>query len=293
MQLEEAAIRVDGARSRDDPESVLGEARHRHVADDSAALVEELRVRDRPDRAVDACAAHALEHVELRELELPEGGHVEDPRTLAHRGVLDREAVVPRRPHPAAGLALFLPGRARRVPRLVPVGALPAVLRPEDGAERFVPRVKRGEPLRPARLGHVQRVPQPVVVLVDLAPARGREGDVSVWPAEAPRPVRLDVHLGLAGGDELGQRLPEPSSAAEAVQRQPRREPETAHAGHRAEQRIPVGRHRVGMADEPRHACLVEEREAPHRACHQLREALVVGRQRTGAVIPRHAVLPA
>ena len=59
------------------------------------------------------------------------------------------------------------------------------------------------------------------------------------------------------------------------------------------EQRVAVGRHRVGVADERHDARVLEEREPPHGPRHELGEALVVGRERAGAVIPGDAVHPA
>ena len=91
----------------------------------------------------------------------------------------------------------------------------------------------------------------------------------------------------------LGERAAQPAGPAEAVQRQPGREPEAAHARHRAEQRVAVGRHRVRMADERGHTGVVEEREPSHRSCHQLLEPGVVGWKHSRAVLPRHAVVPA
>ena len=80
---------------------------------------------------------------------------------------------------------------------------------------------------------------------------------------------------------------PKPFSDSPAASQKPRTLEQLA------EQRVAVRRHRVGMADERRHAGVVEEREAPHRAGHQRREALVIGREHARAVLPRHAVLPA
>ena len=192
--------------------------------------------------------------------------------------MLDGDAVVGRRaapPERALLLACAAPGLARAEV----VGALPAVLAAEDGAELLEPSVQRAEAPRPARLGDVARVALPVVVLVDLARAGGSEVGIAIGAAEAPRPVRLHVDLGRAGRHELGERLPEPAGASEAVQRETRCEPEATHARHRAEQWVPVGRHRVRMTDERGHTGVVEEREPPRRSVHQLLEPRVVGRE--------------
>ena len=80
---------------------------------------------------------------------------------------------------------------------------------------------------------------------------------------------------------------PKPLSDRPAATQNPRT------PGHRPEQRVGVGRHRVRMADEPDRLGVGEEREAADRAGHQRREPFVVGRQRAGRVLPRHAVDPA
>ena len=206
--------------------------------------------------------------------------------------VLDRDAVVPRRACPT-DRSLILAGETGRLARTEVLGALPAVLRPEHRSERFEPPVQRAQAPRSSRLRDVERVAEPVVVLVDLARSRRGEVGVAVRAAEAPRPVRLDVDLGLPFGDELGERLAQAARAPEAVQREPGGGPEPVHPRHRPEQRVAVGGHRVGVADEGDHTRVLQEREAANGAGHQLLEPGVVRRQRLRAVLPRHAVLPA
>ena len=130
MQLEESAVAVDGACAGDDAEALLAEPRHGHVADDAAALVEQLRVDDRTDRPVDAVAAHAVEQAERirsSHLELAERRQVDDADPFPHRRVLDGDPVVERRPGPTER-ALILTCAPPRLARAEVVGALPAVL---------------------------------------------------------------------------------------------------------------------------------------------------------------------
>ena len=105
VQLEEAAVAVDRAGARDDAEAIVREPRHGHVADDAAALVEQLRVDDRADRLVDPVVADALEqrraHPAPETSSLPNDVMSMIPTPLAHRRVLDRDAVVVRRPSPS------------------------------------------------------------------------------------------------------------------------------------------------------------------------------------------------
>ena len=100
VQPEPAEVGVDGPGARDDPEALRLETGHRHVADDAAAVVEELRVDDRAGRAVDAVVTDALEQARRTgtgDLDLPERAHVDDAGALAYGRVLGGDEVVIRR----------------------------------------------------------------------------------------------------------------------------------------------------------------------------------------------------
>ena len=64
VQLEESAVAVDCARSRDDSEQIVPETSHDHIADDAAMHAQQLRVDDRADRPVDPVAANPFEQRE-------------------------------------------------------------------------------------------------------------------------------------------------------------------------------------------------------------------------------------
>ena len=72
----------------------------------------------------------------------------------------------------------------------------------------------------------------------------------------------MEVELGLAGRDQLGQRPSDSAATSKTIERKPRREVQAMHARDRADQWVGVGRHRVGMADELHDACLAYEWEA-------------------------------
>ena len=152
--------------------------------------------------------------------------------------------------------------------------------------------MQRAQPLRAARLRHVERVAEPVVVPVDLARGRRRELDVTVGAAEAPGPIRLDVDLALPGDDQLCNRLADPAGAAEAVQRQAGRQPEPGNPGDGPQQGVAVGRHRVRMPYERHDPGILEKREAPDGAVHQLGEPLVIRSNGAALVLPGNAVRP-
>src|SRR5438093_834947 len=186
-------------------------------------------------RAVDPVVGDPLEEGEragTRDLDLPERGHVDDADALAEGLVLGRDALEEGRDRPAER-ALVCPGASPRRARLEVLRALPAVLRPEDGAELLQTPVQRAQALRPAPLVRVERIPEAVVVLVDLARGRFREVGITVGSPEAPRPVPRNVELRLPCRDQLRKRLAHPARAAEAVQRQARRHPDTRDARQR------------------------------------------------------------
>ena len=153
--------------------------------------------------------------------------------------------------------------------------------------------MERGPPFRPAGNVRVERVAQPVVVGVRLARQAGRKPRVAIDLAEPPGAIRPDVDARIAGRDPACHGPADPAAAPEPVERQARGDPEPADAGEWPEQRIGVGRHRVGVADEADRLGVGEEREAADGAGHQRREPLPIGRQRARGVVPGHAVLPA
>src|SRR3954452_5507136 len=171
--------------------------------------------------------------------------------------MLLREEVEVRRRRPAE-LALVGARASPRLARMEVVGPLPAVLRAEHRAQLLEAPVQRAEPLRPPPLVRVERIAEAVVVAVDLARGCGAEPLHRVRAAEAPGAVALDVELRFAGREELRCALPHPAGTAEAVHRKTGCHPESRHPGYWAEERVSVGRHRVGMADELHHARVVQ-----------------------------------
>ena len=273
-----AAVAVDGAGARDDPERVLAQARNRDVGDDPAAAVAELRVDDASDGPVDPAVADAVEQRQCSRtahLELAERGHVEDADPLADRGVLSPHMLEPRRRRESER-ALVSAASPPRSSGLKVIRAFPAVLGPEDGAEFLGTRIEWAWSKPAPPLVGVEWVPEPVVVAVRLTRGGRREPRVAVGLAEPPRPVGGDVLLCLAVGHPLGERPAEPAGASEAVERQTGRDPEPGGAGNRTEQRVRIGRHRVRVSEQPDDPRALEERKAVDRALKQRREAIDV-----------------
>ena len=177
--------------------------------------------------------------------------------------------------------------------RLEMLGPLPSVLRPEDRAEVLHARVQRAGALRPAPFVGVEWIPEQVVVAVRLASQLGRVARVAMHRTESPRPVRVQVELGLAAGDELRQGPADAAGAAKSVQRQACRDVEPRRTGHGADQRVGVRRHRIGVADQLHDPGLAQEREAASRAVKKRLEAALIGWKRHARVIPRRPVQPA
>src|SRR5213593_1436650 len=85
-------------------EAIRAPARDGQVALDPAARVEELRVDDAADRAVDVVVGQALQQRERTwpaHVELAERGEVEEPDPLADGPVLDADALEEGSPRPA------------------------------------------------------------------------------------------------------------------------------------------------------------------------------------------------
>ena len=153
--------------------------------------------------------------------------------------------------------------------------------------------MERGSPFRPAGDVRIERVAQPVVVRVRLTRQAGREPRIAIDLAEPPGAIRPDVDARIAGRDPARHRPADPAAAPEPVERQARGDPEPADTGEWPQQRIGVGRHRIGVADEADRLGVGEEREAADGTGHQRREPFPIGWQRARGVVPRHAVLPA
>ena len=230
---------------------------------------EELRVDDPPGLAVDVRVADALEQrggTRALDGDLAERRQIDHPGALAQRCRLLRQDRHVRRLGPAEG-PLLLPRSPWRLARAAVIRALPAVLGREHRPGVLHPLVQRAQAPRPAEHVAVERVAEAVVVAVGLARGLGGVARVAVHGAEAPRPVRLQVVLALAGGDELGDGLADPAGAAEAVEREAGRDVEAGHPRQLADERVAVGRHRVGVADELDDAGVGEEREALAAPC--------------------------
>ena len=298
------SIAGSSAARRDEPAEVGGEvagaghdaeavdvvAGDRDVGDDAAALVEELRVDRRADRAVDVVRGDPLEERQRArpgDRDLAERGEVDEPDPLADCPVLLPHPLEPVRPCPAS-LPWHAAVASPLLARPMEVRALPAGLRAEHGA--CLPRAAGAAPTggaagppRPRRTGSAggssRRRSR------ERGPPRTRDRGTCrriATPGTA-RCRRPGSPVVIQPGDGA----PDPSPTPEPVERQPGGDPEAADAGHRPDERVRVRRHRVGMADEAHRLGVGEEREAPDRALHERLEAIPVGRHARSRRAPR------
>ena len=181
-----------------------------------------------------------------------------------------------RRPaHPLRPQRLVAGGRVR----LEPVGALPARLLAEGGAELGQACVGRRDSQRPPGLSLVAGVAHVVVGRVDLDRARERVGPRAVRRAEAARVHLPDVERRHPLGDPLRDELAHPARAREPVRAEARGDPEAAHVGG-AEDELVVGRERLGPVDQLHDVHPLESGDAADRVLEQRLEPLpVLGEQ--------------
>src|SRR5581483_3073028 len=194
-------------RPGDEQEAILAAAHDRKVRLDAAAMVEELRVHDRADGAVDAVRAQPFEegersraeHLELRERRL-----VEERDRLARRPRFDLDRRRPVLAGPAARPQRLVAARGIRP---VPVDALPAALLPEGRVQRDMPLIHRRYTKRAPRPALLAWVLDVVVLRQRLIRARERVRPAAVLPAEAAPVERPNVPLGTAVDDPLAHHL--------------------------------------------------------------------------------------
>ncbi len=254
------AVVVAEGGAGDDREALLAEAGDGEVALDAAAVVQHLGVGDLADVAGDAVVAEAFEVLGRRrpgDLELGEGGLVEQRRRLAGGAVLGPDRRRPVLAGPAAGAQLLL---AAGGVGLEPVDPLPARLFAEGGAVLTVPGVDRRDPQRPPGAALVVGVADVVVGLVVLADPGVGVGGGAVLGAEAADVHVPEVEARLPLGDPLGHHFADPAGAGEAVGAEAGADEEAADLAL-AETELVVGGEGLGAVDQLRHGDLVHRRD--------------------------------
>src|SRR5207302_844188 len=283
------------AHGGDALESILGQTRDGHVRDDSPIFLEQLRVYDASYGSIDEVARNPLQmrqRIWPSELDLSKRAHVDDADSLAKGAVLFGEPVEVGRARESEA-PLVGAGPTPRLPRLEVVGPFPSVLDPEHGAEVLHPRVQRTRPLRASPLVGVEGISKVVVVLVGLARELGRVTEVAMYRSEPPRPVGIEVEIGLGARDELGEAPSDTARAAETVEREAGGHVQAGHSRHWPDQWVGVRCHGVRMADQFHDPRVMQEWETAGRACQKWLESRLVWRQRGPGMVPWHPVDPA
>ncbi len=299
MHAQPAEVGVDGAEPVTTRNRSSAEPRDRHVGDDAAAPVQELRVDDRTrpagrsgcpqTRSSSASAPGPATSI------FPNERHVDHPRPLAKGRVLlgrtcsnqggrsSRTSAGRRRPAATAGPARSsrrVPTRSsrrRRAPR--------SCRRPCRARDRF------GRP----HSSVIERIAEAVVVAVGLprACSAAKTGSRCDSPNRHAR-YAADVELGLPGRHPLGDRLADPACrrrSRSATAPRPSKNPRTPGIG--PSRGCASGVIASGWQTSVTISASCEEREPAGGAPQELLEPVHVGRERARAVLPRHAVDPA
>src|SRR5437588_6538426 len=112
------------------------------------------------------------------------------------------------------------------------LGSFPPVFLSENRAEVLQPMVEGARPPRSAPFVGVVGIPEKVVMPVRLPGQLSNVAMVAVNRPEAPRSIGIEIELGLAGGDQLGDRLADPAGAPESVEGKPRGDEEPTNTRH-------------------------------------------------------------
>ena len=270
-------------------------SRHRDVGDDAAGLVEELRVDHRADGPI-----HPVVATRSSRASAP------GPRTAILPK--DDKSMIPTRSRKAACSLASDRGTAaatsrtrvgpRRLAATPPwrevVGTLPAVLRAEDRAELLEPPVQGTQPLgldRPprSRTGSAAGSSTCTTSRAVSALATSYRGTGRRTATGGTAGRRSRSRPSSSSSARLRPRPPappKPFSDRPAATQKPRT-PASARAG------VAVRRHRIWVAEQAKHARLVEHREPSDRSFSSGAKRSVSDWTPAGAVVPRDAVRPA
>ena len=288
MHAQPGQVVADEGRAGDHPEELRAQARDGQIGLDAAAGIEELGVGGAAHRLVHIGIRHPLQQrqgTRAADLDLAEGGQIEEGHALAGGLVFLADAIEVRRLVPAP-LALIGAGAAPRLTGLEVVDALPAKLLTEDRTQFLQPGVDRADAVRARPLVLIIGEAQAIVVLDALAGALGRVVGAGIVVAEARGAEGIDIQRGLAFDDPLGHELADAARAAVAIERHAGRDPHAARARHRAQHGLAIRRVRARVADQRDDAGLLEERDAADGTFQQLLKAIKVRREELCRHVP-------
>src|SRR6185312_14892399 len=206
------------------------------------------------------------------DLQLGEGGLVEDRHRLAAGPVLGTDRGRPVLPRPAARPQILLTGGGVR---LVPVDPLPAGFLAEGGTVLAVPEVGGGDAQRPAGGALVVGVADVVVGLVGLPDPLVGVGRRAVGGTEAADVHVPEVEARFAVDDPLGDHFADPARPGEAVGAEAGADEEPRHLGF-AEAELVVGGESLRAVDQFGDGDLRHRRDATFGVAGDLLEAVPV-----------------
>ena len=267
VPLQPVQIAVLARRAGHDQKGVLGEARHREIGLDAAALVQPLRIDDAAGRDRDVVRADPLQRrfgvAPLKE-ELAERGQVEQTDALAHGPVLVRPVLEP------GGAPVGVVVLGRDAGRREPARPLPAGRLGEAGAARLEAIMERRGARRPRR-GVLPKRPVHRVEQARAPRSRARADSAALLWNGCMR--RMSTSARSMGGwpptIHSASTLPAPPADWMPIELKPQATKNPAQLGRLAEQIAIIRREALRAAEELADADPLERRNAPHRVLEE------------------------
>ena len=276
-------------RRGDQEEEILVQRHDRHFGDDAALVVGEIAKADAAGLRHDAgdqrrqpvARAFALQP------EAREAGQVENAGGIAHGQAFLADALLPRAVAPE-GLRRFFRNVVAGLG--VPGGALPAIIGVELRAERRDPVVDRRQLLVAAGRPGMARKMDRIFVAIDFHALGDAVVRVGGKGGEAARIAGPHVPFGLALRHPFGQHLAGAAGLGDAEGEDAGLEG-VGHAGHRADQRIAVGRIGDRAVDDLAQAGGAEDRHARDGVVEIMLQPVEIVGEKLERKIVRHRIV--
>ena len=288
VALDPMEIARGKAGAGDNVELILGKPRDGDVAFDAAAIVEHLRVDDRPHRAIHAVCGDPLQGclcVRAFEDELGKGGLVEKGRSFARRFMLPAHRCVP------VGALEGVDVVGRFIQRCVPIRTFPPKFFPKDSALGFERVVERGAAAGAAGAVLFRRPGHGVMLAIGLERAGADPIGVGMGPAKAANIDGPEIIGRRASGDPFGQRHPRAAARGDAIGVEARADVEAGQLRGFAKDKVAIRREAFGAVDQLFDARLLHFGHARQGQLHDLLEVIKIGLQELEIERIRHAVL--
>ena len=273
VRLEPVEVPHFACGGGDDQEAVFGQARHREIRLDAAALVQPLCVDDAAGLHIDLVGADPAEHpgrVPALQAELRERRLVEQPHVLAHGPMLGGRVV-----EPVLAPVAVLVARGHAL-RRVPVRPLPAREFPVAGAGRRQAVVQRRPAHAPRRLELAIRVVHGVEKTQTLGGPFAQVLAVALEGQVAAHVDFPEIGWRMPFENPLGNDLADPARGLDSDRVQAGRDEAVLALGRLADVVADVRREALRAAEELRDLGRLEGRHALPGTAKQRLEVLVV-----------------